>query len=109
MLVACFSPQFTLSHNRFGHQNIWFAKPIRIRHYTNNHITLLLVKLIRLLLQIPNVGNTLPDIWKEIDPSKAGQIIYVIDAKGNRQPTSLFYARFQVRNKRSSELASSYT
>ena len=49
-----------------------------------------------MLFQVPDVGNMLQDIWKEIDSGKAGLIIYIIGTKGNRQPSTLFHARFQV-------------
>ncbi len=60
-----------------------------------NHVALLLIKLIGMLLQVPEVGQVFPDMRKEIDPRKGGLLIFVIGAKGNRQPTTFFYAFFQ--------------
>src|SRR2546425_1528594 len=41
--------------------------------------------------QILDVGNVFPDMGKEIDPSKGGLLSYVIGAKGNGQPITLFH------------------
>src|SRR5207247_3431248 len=84
------------THDRFGHEDIWLAKPIRIGHYAHNDVAQLLVKLVGMPLQILDVGHVFPDMGKEIDPSKGGLLSDVIGAKGNGQPITLFHALFQV-------------
>ena len=81
--------------DRFGHEDIWLAAPIGIWYHAHNHVALLLIKLIGMLLQVLEVGQVFPDMRKEIDPRKGGLLIFVIGAKGNRQPTTFFYALFQ--------------
>src|SRR5271169_1513678 len=84
------------THNGFCHEDIWLAKAIRIRHHAHYHVALFLVKLKRMPREVLDLGHVLPDMGKEIDPSKRGLPTDIIGAKRNGQPSSLSYALFQV-------------
>src|SRR5436190_16257081 len=71
------------AHDRFGHEDIWLAQPVGIGYHAHNHVALLLIKLIGMVLQVPEVGRVFADIRKEIDPRKGGLLIDIIAAKGN--------------------------
>ena len=58
-------------------KDIWLARSIRIWHHSHNHIALLLVKLVGMSLQVPDVGNMLTDIGEEIDSGKAGLLVFI--------------------------------
>src|SRR6266436_771450 len=73
------------THDRFCHEDIWLAQPIGIWHYAHNHIALLLVKLVGMPREIPDVGHVFPDMGIEIDPRQGGLSSDVIGAKGNGQ------------------------
>src|SRR5690242_15498248 len=87
--------EMSSAYDRFGHEDIWLAQPIGIGHHAYNHVALLLIKLIGMVLQVPEVGQVFADIRKEIDPRKGGLLIDVIGAQGNRQPSTFFDACFQ--------------
>ncbi len=62
-------------HERFCHEDIWLPKPIGIRDHAHNDVAQLLIKFIGMAREIPEVGQVVPYVGKEIDPSKTGLLM----------------------------------
>jgi hypothetical protein len=56
------------TYDRFCHEDIWLAQPIGIWHQAHYDIAQLLVKLVGMPLQVPEVGKVFTDMRIEIDP-----------------------------------------
>ena len=66
------------AHHRFGHENIWFAESIGIWDNAHNHIAQFLIKLVGMLLQVPDVSDLLVHMGKKIDLRKGRLLIFVV-------------------------------